>query len=268
MTLRYLNIEVALGVVTLSFIAQRLTNTNLPFSWYVVVPLTTWAVYIADRVLDASRSNDDDLAGRHRFASRYRRLLTLLAVIAAATAGVVAVVAFPATYWLAASVLGIFTLLHRLLQRTTRPLNAIVKDVNVAVTYAASAWAIPIVMIGVASITFEIIAAFLAMVMIVLAGVLWLSVLDHDRDARRGDPSIAVVLGKKRARSMIIVLSITTIVLCLYLLMQGADRSSMLVMCAMALIYAVVPFNRFAEADRVRILVDCVLLLPAILVIA
>lgn len=268
MTLRYLNIEVALGVVTLSFIAQRLTNTTLPLSWYVVVPLTTWAVYIVDRVLDASRSHDDDLAGRHQFAQRNQRLLTLLAVIAAATAGVVAVVAFPATYWLAASVLGIFTLLHRLLQRTTRPLHAIVKDVNVALTYTASAWAIPITMIGVASMTFEIIMSFVAMAMIVVVGVTWLSVLDHDRDARRGDPSIAVVLGKKRARWMIIVFSITTIALCLYLLMQGADPSSMLVMCAMALIYAVVPFDRFTEADRVRILVDGVLLLPAVLIIA
>lgn len=267
MSLRYLNIEVALGVVTLSLIAQRLTNVALPLSWYIVVPLTTWAVYTVDRILDVRHSSNMDLAGRHQFAIRHQRSLGILALFAAATAAVVAVLAFPLSYWIAASTLCVFTLLHRLFQRTTRPLNSIIKDTNVAVTYTASAWAIPIVSVGASAITFEITATFIAMVMVVMSGVIWLSLLDHDRDARRGDPSIAVVLGAKRARVLISILSVTAAVLCLYLRSRGVDSNSMTMLVAMASIYGVVPFNKLGDPDRVRIVVDGVLLLPAVLVI-
>lgn len=264
MTLRYLNIEVALGVVALSIIAQRTLNVHLPSSWYFVVPATTWAIYVLDRVLDA-RTADDDLSGRHLFARRNQRPLLIFSGITLSASAIVALVMFPLSYWIAAIILGALTVSHRLLQRTTRPLISIIKDVNVAVVYTLSAWAVPVIIDNGTRLSAQHVAIVIAMTLLVLCDVLWLSIIDQDRDARRGDASMAVVLGLRTSRRVITAMAATSLFVCAFISMQHVDLASMAVLSLIGVIYLTVPFDRIRDPDLARILIECALLTPLIL---
>jgi 4-hydroxybenzoate polyprenyltransferase len=264
MTLRYLNIEVALGVVALSIIAQRTLNIQLPSSWYFVVPVTTWAIYVLDRVLDA-RTTDDDLSGRHQFARRNQRSLFMLSSIALAASAVVALVMFPLSYWIAAIILGALTVSHRLLQRTTRPLISIFKDVNVAVVYTLSAWAVPVIIDNGSMLSAQHVAIVIVTTLLVLCDVLWLSIIDHDRDARRGDASMAVVLGVQTSRRVIRAMATTALLVCAIISTQNVDLASIAILSVTGVIYLAVPFNKISDPDLARILIECALLAPLIL---
>lgn len=262
--LRYLNIEVALGVVALSIIAQRTLNIQLPASWYFVVPVTTWAIYVLDRVLDA-RATDSDLSGRHLFAKRNQRPLSILSGIALVASAIVALVMFPLSYWVAAFILGVLTVSHRLLQRTTRPLISIVKDVNVAIVYTASVWAVPLIVDGGDRFSIEHVAMMIAMTLLVLSDVLWLSMIDHDRDVRRRDASIAAVLGLKNARRAINVMTTTALLLCAIISTQHVDPASIVALSLIGVIYMTAPFAKISDPDTARLLIESVLLLPLLL---
>lgn len=264
MTLRYLNIEVALGAVALSFIAQRTLDIQLPTSWYFVVPSTTWAIYILDRVLDA-RTSDNDLSGRHLFAQRNQRLLLALSGTTLAAAAVIALLEFPLSYWYAAVILGAMTSAHRLFQRSTRPLTSIIKDVNVAVVYTLSAWAVPVIIDNGMKISLPHVAIMAAMTLLVLCDVLWLSIIDHDRDERRGDASMAVVLGVKVSRHVISIMAVAALIVCAYLSTQHIDLASVAILSLIGVIYLTVPFDRISDPDRARILIECALLIPMVL---
>lgn len=260
MIVRYLNIEVALGVVALSFIAQRTLGIHLPISWYTIVPPAVWALYTLDRIIDVRQSSASDLSGRHQFSLRHRRVLTTLSCVVLASAFLLAVWQFPASYWLIAVGLGLLTASHQLWQRSVSPLTFVIKDVNVAVVYTVGSWSIPIAMHG--GLDLEGSCVLAAVTAIVLVDVMWLSVIDEPRDARLKAPSIAVALG--RQRTILLARSVSVLVACCSALWmwRGGDQAVGLTLIAMSGLYAVVPFDQLDTTRPVRIILDSILLLP------
>lgn len=260
MIVRYLNIEVALGVVALSFIAQRTLGVDLPFSWYTIVPPAVWALYTLDRIIDVRHAHGDDLSGRHRFTLQHRRVLTVLSCVVLAIVFVLAVWQFPASYWLIAVGLGIFTASHQLWQRSVSPLAFVIKDVNVAVVYTVGSWSIPIAMHGGLDLDGSFVLA--TVTAIVLVDVIWLSVIDQPRDARQKAPSIAVAMGRQRA--MLLARSLSVLVACCTAVWMwyGGDHAVGLTLITMSGLYTLVPFDRLNSSLPVRMFLESILLLP------
>jgi hypothetical protein len=125
-------------------------GVRLPAWLPVLLALVVWAVYVADRLLDARsamRSGQlDDLRDRHHFHWRHRRILEPLAMVAVAAAGCIVVALVPATSRggdsvVGAAALAYFTRVHggdrwaRGSSRFRPP--ALTKEVLVGVLFAA-----------------------------------------------------------------------------------------------------------------------------------
>jgi hypothetical protein len=72
--------------VAWSLAFARAAQIRLPAWIPVLLALAAWAVYIADRLLDARSAHPAALRDRHRFHHRHRRLLAPLAIAAALAA--------------------------------------------------------------------------------------------------------------------------------------------------------------------------------------
>lgn len=266
--MRFLSIEVALGLCALALLASFVIGVEVPPAWFFVVPPVCWAVYTIDRILDSKNPEGAPDTGRHDFHRRHKVVLSLVAALSIATAVVVSVLYFPIEYWFAAVPLGALTLLHVVLQRTHSFAMSLVKDLNVVVTYTLSAWAIPIVdgaMQMKLVIDTEVwIAVFACTVLLVLIDVVILSQLDARQDAIAGRPSIAVALGEDRSRNVALFLCLLVFALAGFVLGKGllAVGSALI---AMALAYMALSFRTPRNVDNARLLVESVLVLPLLL---
>lgn len=83
----------ALDAPAVAVVWQRFLGDAVPVAASVVLGLTVWGVYLADRALDSRRSHATD---RHRFAARHFRAFTLVGTTALAAAGTLAWLALPA----------------------------------------------------------------------------------------------------------------------------------------------------------------------------
>lgn len=268
--MRYLNIEVALGLAAIALVASRTIGVELTWAWYIVVPLVTWSVYTLDRIIDSHRPDTTPQTGRHAFHARYRRPLLICVVLAAISAAVVAAIQFPAVYWQVAIALGLLTALHLALQRTRGQWAAILKDLNVVVTYTLSAWAIPLVdgwmqhrLEATAAVWMPALWLTLAVVMI---DVLLLSLIDRDEDAGAGRPSIAVALGTTGTYLAVAVLAATVVLgATLWLFPSGYIRMGS-VFVVMTFAYSLLAWKNLRDPDLARLALEWVLVLPLVLV--
>jgi 4-hydroxybenzoate polyprenyltransferase len=264
-TVRYLNIEVVLGLIALAVLASIAVDIPLPPAWFIVVPLVCWSVYTLDRLFDVRDADDRGAmptTGRHAFHDRHRTSLRIAVMCAMTIAAVTAIGWFPGTYWLAALPLGALTLLHLLLQRTRSKALAVVKDLNVAVTFALSAWAIPMVeALERGPLPAWVFAAMAASVLLVVMDVYLLSVLDADADRTAARPSIAVVVGERGRRIFTTTLRFLTASLAVFFVMDHHLPIAviLLVMTACYLVLDRIPVR---NTDAARLLIDGTLLIP------
>ncbi len=262
--MRYLNIEVALGLAALGVVASRVLGTQLTTEWFIVVPLTCWAVYTMDRLFDSRDESTTPKTGRHAFHARNRVPLLVAAALALLVAASTAIMAFPLEYWYVAVALGGLTLMHLALQRTRSKMSALIKDLNVVLTYTMAAWAIPIV----DSWSFDAtsIAVLLATLTLVLADVVLLSRIDSKEDAGAGRPSIAAVLGDQMTGIVASILCLLALLLAYYVASKG-DQALSIVLGIMALMYWVLSRTRFKDNDIARLALESVLVVPLILLL-
>jgi len=264
--MRYLNIEVALGLVAIAVVASHTLGVDLPWSWYVVAPLVTWAVYTLDRIIDSRRPESTPNTGRHAFHARYRRPLLIIVVVAIVVSGTTALMDFPLRYWLAAVGLGILTILHLALQRTAYRWVAVLKDLNVVVTYTLSAWAIPLVEGALAGTLRTHMSVWLPTfgitLALVLIDVLLLSLIDRDEDAGAGRPSIAVALGTSGTYVVAGILSVCIVLSVLIWLYPSGHERIATIFLLMTIAYGVLARSNFRDPDLARLALEWVLVLP------
>ena len=277
--MKHLSLEVVLGIVALAHLASRAMEVTLPIEWYVVVPLATWSLYTLDRLYDVRNSASTPDTSRLSFHYRHRRILTLTAFLCGLIAATIAAFAFPAWYWLVAVGLGILLLAHAAVQNLQSTPAAILKDVNVAVTFTAAAWVIPAIIrlqdgtfinagLHLHSIMHSIIV-FIALMSLVMADVVLLSRLDVSADDRAGLPSIALVLGTTKSTILIGVLLIVAAILSGLLWVESGPIDVFInghvrpaaILLAMSVCYAVLSIKAPRNPDHARLLFEGTLLL-------
>ncbi|MCO6466463.1 MAG: hypothetical protein J5I53_07600 [Bradyrhizobiaceae bacterium] len=276
--MRYLNLEVTLGIVALAHLASQALGVTLPWTWYVIVPLATWALYTVDRLYDTRAANSQPESGRHAFHRKHRKPLGLLAALVLVVCLVMAWVYFPWTYWVAAGGLGMLLAMHGLLQRKYSTAVAVTKDVNVAVAYTAAAWIIPAIIrlhenqpldisLHIHGTVYAILV-FIALLCLVLADVVLLSRIDAQIDAAKGMPSIAVALGKHTSVAVIVLIALAVVIsLTLWLasstggLFIGGRLRPSLVLLAMSASYLLLLYRQPRSPDFARLVLEGVLLL-------
>lgn len=86
-----ISIDIALGVCGCMVLCSQSLATNVPWQWYITVPLATWAVYIIDRLLDIRRTTQEASTYRHGLVRTHQRLLATLAALLIIASGINAI---------------------------------------------------------------------------------------------------------------------------------------------------------------------------------
>jgi hypothetical protein len=145
-----LSIDVALGALGGGWMVACYLDFAMPWSWYVVLPLAVWVIYTGDHLLDAYRLQDQASTPRHRFHHRHFKLLLALAVIAAVTAVTLALLFLGMTGFYFGLGMGGLVIGHLLLVKMVGERSSpwLVKELGVALVYAAGIWGLPLILSG------------------------------------------------------------------------------------------------------------------------
>jgi len=196
--IHFLNLDIVAGVAATGILAERITQSHLPLSWWFVVPLSAWVVYTADRLIDVRLAPAEHPTFRHQFHARHASLLTVICVVAMALVVTVALMTFSPWMLIAAPLCAVFIVAHHVLQRaTSRRFAGTLKDTNVILIYAFATWFIPL---GLGGFSVTAVMALVTFTSIVTAIVLQLSISDTSTDTELGVSSSALEMGLPRAR--------------------------------------------------------------------
>lgn len=250
--LKYLNVEILLLLSTCMLVAEHVVHVSLPVTAYIVVPAATWAVYTIDRLVDSRTTTLT--TGRHTFHRRNARWLIPTAGVSLLMAAVLAALSFPATFWIAGGVVGLWTVLHIPLQRSHRKRWAVVKDLNVGVVFTVAAWILPLTQwwtSGSGVSVLEWLPMFGIMLCTIVMDILFLSQLDYNHDEQQRLPSIAVALGWSTMRRLQFLLLALILAISVIMSITTDQPLRAFIAALPALLYSAARFSGPVDLQRV-----------------
>lgn len=240
----------------------------MPWSWYVVLPLAVWVIYTGDHLLDAYRLQDQASTPRHRFHHRHFKLLLALAVIAAVTAVTLALLFLGMTGFYFGLGMGGLVIGHLLLVKMVGERSSpwLVKELGVALVYAAGIWGLPLILSGKLG-TREGMVPAAQFLLLALSNLLEFSLYEYETDKADGQTSFVLAIGRKGAIRFIRLVLAVAVGLGAFLLMQMDAKALLrleLVYAMMAAILAALIYRPvwFMQAERYRTWGDAAFLLP------
>ncbi len=270
--IQVLSLDIAAGALASGCLAAWWYEVEMPWAWYLVLPLAVWVIYTADHLLDAYRLGKKANTPRHLFHGEYLVPIFVLWLLAAVVCAVLALGWLPYKIQLFGLVLGGFTAAHFFLvwligARTSRWLA---KELGVALIYAAGVWAGPWTMAGNDFSLFSLIP-FMQFFLLALTNLLLFAWFEYHEDEAAGHTSYVRAIGKPSARKLLALIQAVCLALALVLLatdrMAGKALSMELVLLSMLGILSGIYFapEWFSERSRYRIWGDFVFLMPFLL---
>jgi hypothetical protein len=87
-----LSLDVVLGAVCVGIFGIRILGARPHLIWWIILPLTVWAVYSFDHLVDGFKKKGNSTIYRHKFHYRKRKVLVPLVFISGLTAAVLSFV--------------------------------------------------------------------------------------------------------------------------------------------------------------------------------
>lgn len=260
----FLNLDIVAGVAATGLLAERATGAHLPWSWWIVVPLSAWVVYTVDRLVDVKLAPAQHPTYRHQFHARHRTALLAACAIVVPVVAVLAFQTFSVWMLLAAPLCVAVIVAHHVLQRATgNHHEGSIKDANVIIIYTFATWFIPI---AVGAFNFQTAVVLASFTLVVSAIVLQLSISDAASDISLGVSSSALELGTGRATFLMRLCWTIAGVLAFTQLPYDVPIASVLV--CMCVCTALLPLA-FARMQRphARLTAELILSLPYLLLV-
>ncbi len=175
-------------------------GTNMPWSWYVILPLAVWTTYTGDHLLDAMRLRELASTARHQFHYRHLTLLFGIAIAAAVCAVVLALLFLGQTGFYFGLGMGAVVLLHLAIVKFVGERSSpwLVKELGVATIYAAGIWGLPLILSGKWG-TREAMVPALQFLLFALVNLLEFSLYEYESDTADGQTSFVRAIGRKGA---------------------------------------------------------------------
>lgn len=267
-TARLLSLDVVAGAVGCGCMVAGYLEVAMHWSWYVVLPLAVWAVYTADHLLDAAKLGEEASTQRHRFHHRFRKPLAILAGLSALGAVGLALAFLGVEGLLFGAGMGLLVVLHLTLVRIVggRTSPFLLKELGVAVIYAAGIWGLPMWLSGKAG-TREALLPAIQFMLLALVNLIEFSLYEYKTDTADGQTSFVRAVGPRLGIRFIRLVLATAAGLGVFLLSE-VDGVAVLrvefIYLVMTLILAALVFKPlwFAVNERYRTWGDAAFLLP------
>jgi len=269
--LRILSLDVVLGAIASGSMVVYLRGEEMPWIWWLALPLSVWVIYTADHLLDAYRLKEHASTDRHRFHYRYMKPIGGIWVIGLMSCmSWIPWLAPPELLWFGLGMGGLVLIHLALVYWVGNRISVLfVKEVGVGTIYAAGVWGGPLALHP-PDAWLPWILLFLQFWALAMINLLTFSMYEREIDEKDGHTSFVRAIGTKRTRQLILgigggVLGLGASLLYLqpgisWQLAQGVTWGMLAI-----LIWVVLHERFFAPNERYRIWGDAVFLLPGII---
>lgn len=269
---RVLSLDVVIGVAASALFANHLMQLRLNVYWIIILVLATWSFYTFDHLVDGFKTKDKAFIFRHLFHYKYRIPLSILAIISAFMAIILAYFYLEKVVITAGLLLGLIGLIYFLILSFTSKKNILFqKELIISFVYVVGIWMVPILNTKEMPDMF-VFATMIIMFLLAFAEGVMASYFDYDNDIKEGHSSFSVLFGRKSTNIFLKTLHILLFVLLLYLItlkisdLQLLAVIIMLLMNTILLIINIFP-QLFIENDLYRIIGEMVFWIPILLII-
>lgn len=269
-----------LGSVAGASLAAFLCGTlnTMPWSWWLLLPLTVWLIYTSDHLLDARRIGPGSATYRHQFHYRHFRALALLVILTGFVACVLILGFLPQSLLATGAWLGAAALVHLACAQWIG-FRAYPAEAVIALLYTAGIWFGPLLAAqpGTQSPASapEIQACIALFALSAFTNLLVFSLFERETDAHETPNRMVVLLGLNASRALLYGCGLLAAIPAGYLLwnsMYAAGNSSAVLPGIALLMFAAVLIpqfvyglrNHFARDERYRAVCDGVFLLYAL----
>jgi len=269
---RALSLDVVIGVIASALFANHLLQLQLNTNWLTILVLATWSFYTFDHLIDGFKTKDKALIFRHLFHYKYRIQLSIMAIISAFAAIIMAYLYLDKLVITAGLLLGLIGLIYFLILIFTTKKNIFFqKEVIIAFFYVIGIWMAPLLSAEQTPDIF-VFASMLFIFLLAFAEGVMASYFDFEKDAREGHSSFAVIFGKQSTNNLLKILHSLLFVVLLYLLTLRISELQLIayiiisLMNFILLIINIFP-HIFTKNDKYRIIGEVVFWIPALLVL-
>lgn len=264
---RILSLDIVAGVVAGSFFAAHIMNARLPWTYLVVIALTSWLVYLTDHLIDGLRKGEDTRYEVHRLFYRYKTPVILFILVAGIFDFRLVLYTLPAEILQLGLITGGATLLYLMFTIILAGDVKIlfVKELWITLIYTIAIWGGPVIYGGNTTQTWQV-AVMISYGLLVLANVLLYSYFEYDKDMADREHTFAVDFGTSVARIVIVaalVLSFTLLIINLVIFGKPDPVESIILGLMTAGLVSLVSIPRwFKDSESYGIFADALFLLP------
>ncbi|MDW3647829.1 MAG: hypothetical protein R8P61_12240 [Bacteroidia bacterium] len=269
-TFRLLSLDVVLGALCSAYMVVLLLEVKVPTIFWIALPISVWVIYTADHLLDAYRLKDQAHTPRHLFHYTYFRSIAFAFLLAGALCVFLFPFLVPVSMLYFAAFMGAFTGVHFLLVKWVgeRISPLFLKELGVALIYAAGVWGAPWVLAGM-ELELPENLFFLQFFLLALINLLTFSMYEMETDQLDGHTSFVLAIGKKTTKALLYFLSILVLVFCAMILSKESSplvlmAESIFLLMLFVLVWVFVDERRFGKTEAYRAWADAVFLFPGI----
>ncbi|MEM8898602.1 MAG: hypothetical protein AAGC85_10880 [Bacteroidota bacterium] len=263
--IRHLSLDVVAGSICSGAMVVHLLQVDMPWVWWVSLPVGVWLIYTADHLLDAERLGESAHTDRHRFHYKFSKRIKVLWLL------ILGICLFIIPWYSPKELLvaGLFLVglvgIHLLLVNLIGSKVSIFfqKELGVGVIYSLGVWLGPVVIhqqspdagLMIMSAQFS----FLAFINLII-----FSHYDRKVDELDGSSSLVRAISEKRLDQLIIGCSMFVSLASFFQIVQGHSLKIQLVYLLMLGVLLATYFfpNLFEKNERFRSLGDGVFIFP------
>jgi len=187
-----------LGILASGIMASRLYNVQPGLSWYIILFLTAWCIYLTDHLMDGFRLKGAATNKRHLFFYKNRRIILILLLFLIACDAFLTWTFLPFRFICIGSVLGLLVILYLWAIKFAGTLSYLVfpKEILVGILYTAGIWGFPFLLIGEKQLFPDLIPLFIFF-LIVVTNLFLYSWFEQDQDRADLQKSLLVYAGQR-----------------------------------------------------------------------
>lgn len=142
--IRLLSLDIVFGVLCGAVYFSALVNQEMPWQWWIVLPIVVWIIYTFDHILDQLRLNKESAPNKEQFHFKHRHLLTGL-ILLLGLVGVVLAITLPLELLLSGILLFLLVIFYFIHVHLSLK-HGFSKDIIIAFVYVAAIKTGPIIL--------------------------------------------------------------------------------------------------------------------------
>jgi 4-hydroxybenzoate polyprenyltransferase len=268
--LRYLSLEVVFNALSVGVFVLVWLDVVMPFSWWVLLALSVWAVYTTDHLIDAFKGPDIPVIARHRFHREHYGIISSTLILICLV-NIFLLWRFPDFRLIAGGTLLLFLtgLYFAALRFSPRLRNLLPKEMIIAGIFLAGISFAPLLE-SFDSLKYTDIVMLFIFFLLAFAETALVSWFEQDQDRADGHPSFALKLGKQKSRKTLLIVLFISVLISIILIFLSENHiqkyGAIILMIMGTLLIQILLFPEFfVRKNYYRLAGDSVFMLPAIL---